>query len=234
METNWVPDPSELRNSQVEPILRKYLELRYSLMPYLYSAVREGQETGLPLMRALWLHYPDDATAVTRGDQFMWGPDILVAPVVERGATQRRVWLPRGTWYDYWTNERVEGGREITRAVDLSTTPLYVRAGAVIPLDPVRQHVDEPVSERATLLVFPGASGVSRLYEDDGRTFNHRRGDWMGVDLSWDDAGRRLALALRPGSRMRAPSPREFRVKVAGVDGETTLRFQGRRVSIGL
>jgi alpha-glucosidase len=89
-------DPAELNNKQVEPILRKYLELRMRLMPYTYSALRETQQTGMPMMRALWLHHADDATAVARGDEYLWGPDILVAPVVEKGATSRRVYLPRG------------------------------------------------------------------------------------------------------------------------------------------
>ena len=84
------PDPSELHNAQVEPICRKYLELRYRLMPYLYTAVRESARDGLPIMRALWLHYPDDPSAVARGDEYLWGRDILVAPVVEKGATSRR------------------------------------------------------------------------------------------------------------------------------------------------
>ena len=99
------PDPSELHNAAVEPICRQYLELRYRLLPYLYSVVREGHLTGLPVIRALWLHYPDDAVARARGDEYLWGPNILVAPVTEKGATSRRVYLPRGTWYDFWTGE---------------------------------------------------------------------------------------------------------------------------------
>ncbi|HEU4391855.1 MAG TPA: glycoside hydrolase family 31 protein, partial [Blastocatellia bacterium] len=105
------PEPSELHNPDVEPICRKYLELRYRLMPYLYSTVREGWETGLPIIRALWLHYPDDRIAVARGDEYLWGRDILVAPVTEKGAMSRRLYLPRGTWHDFWTEARIEGSR---------------------------------------------------------------------------------------------------------------------------
>src|SRR5947207_6947497 len=96
-------------------------------LPYLYRVVREGTQNGLPIMRALWLHHSDDPAAVARGDEYLWGRDILVAPVVEAGATSRKLYLPRGTWYDWWTNETQQGGREITRNVDLSITPLYVR-----------------------------------------------------------------------------------------------------------
>ena len=148
------PAESELRNAQVEPICRKFLELRYRLMPYLYSAVRETSLTGMPIMRALWLHYPDDATAVARGDQYFWGRDILVAPVVEKGATSRKVYLPAhrslgeggpAPGSTSGPKRRSDGGREIDRAVDLATMPLYVRAGAVIPMGPVKQYTAEPV-----------------------------------------------------------------------------------------
>ena len=120
---------SELHNAEVEPICRKYLELRYRLMPYLYTACANARETGMPIMRALWLHYPDDPAAVARGDQYLWGRDMLVAPVVEKGATTRASSIcraARGTTSG--PSERVEGGREIDRAVDLATMPLYVRA----------------------------------------------------------------------------------------------------------
>jgi alpha-glucosidase/alpha-D-xyloside xylohydrolase len=123
-----------LHNAEVEPICKKYLELRYRLLPYVYSAVRECCTTGLPVMRALWLHYPDDGIAVARGDEYTWGRDILVAPVTEKGAARRNVYLPRGNWYDFWTEERLGGGKEITRDVDLATMPLYVREGSIIPL----------------------------------------------------------------------------------------------------
>src|SRR5260221_3447275 len=109
---SYPPDPRELNNPAVEPICKKYLELRYQLMPYLYSAVKEACETGLPIIRALWLHYPGDAIAAARCDAYLYGRDILVAPVVEKGATFRQLYLPRGVWYDFLTREKVEGGRD--------------------------------------------------------------------------------------------------------------------------
>jgi alpha-glucosidase/alpha-D-xyloside xylohydrolase len=105
-----IPDASQLRNTQVEPICRKYLELRYRMLPYLYSAVRECTTTGMLVMRALWLHYSDDPVAIAREDEYLWGKDVLVAPVVEKGAASRQIYLPRGFWYDFWTGERIEGG----------------------------------------------------------------------------------------------------------------------------
>ena len=101
-----IPTRASCSNAQVEPICRKYLELRYRLMPYTYTVARECCDTGLPIMRALWLHYPDDPVAVARGDQYLWGRDILVAPVVEKGATSAAASIcRRGTWYDFWTEE---------------------------------------------------------------------------------------------------------------------------------
>jgi alpha-glucosidase/alpha-D-xyloside xylohydrolase len=226
------PPDSELHNAQVEPICRKYLELRYTLMPYLYSAVRETSRTGMPIMRAMWLHYPGDPLASARGDQFLWGRDILVAPVVEKNATSRRLYLPRGAWFDFWDEQRVEGGREIDRAVDLATTPLYVRAGAIVPTGPVRQYTDEPVDGPLTVTVYPGADGAFELFEDDGRSFRYRDGDWMGLSFRWQDAARRLTIALTPGSRMRPPLTRDIVVRVAGSTRTRAVKFSGQPLSV--
>ena len=234
METNWRVDPAELNNKEVEPICRKYLELRYRLLPYIYTAARASHETGMPMMRALWLHHPDDAQAVARGDEFFWGPDLLVAPVVEKGATTRKLYLPRGTWYDYWTEERVEGGREIDRAVDLATTPIYVRAGAVIPHGPVKQYSSEPSSEPTTLVVYPGVDGTSSWYEDDGKSFDHKKGAYMRANLTWREQARRLSLALASGSRMLQPAPRPLVARVAGSNATKPIEFNGRAISVVL
>jgi alpha-glucosidase/alpha-D-xyloside xylohydrolase len=224
------PDPSELHNAAVEPICRTYLELRYRLMPYLYSVVRECCLTGLPVMRALWLHHPDDAAAVARGDEYLWGPNILVAPVTEKGATSRRVYLPRGSWYDFSSSERLEGGREIQRQVDLATTPLYVRAGTVLPLGPVKQFTDEEVDGPLTLQIYPGADGHFLVYEDDGISFAYRAGDWMGLDVRWIDANRRLSIQLAEGSRIRPPLERKLDLRMMP-DGETRRAiFTGKRL----
>ena len=225
-----LPDPSELHNTQVEPICRKYLELRYRMLPYLYSAVRECSLNGMPVMRALWLHYPDDPIAVARADEFLWGRDILVAPVVEKGATSRQVYLPRGSWYDFWTGERLEGGREISRAVDLETMPLFVRAGAIFPLGPIKQYTGEKVDEPISVTVYPGADGSFLLYEDDGRSFNYRKGEWMGVQMAWNDSARTLSLHLAPGSRMLPPLRRELAIKL---DRATrSIVFEGHPVEV--
>ena len=225
-----IPDSRQLHDTRVEPICRKYLELRYRLLPYLYSAVHECATTGMPIMRALWLHFPDDPKAVECGDQYLWGSNVLVAPVIEKGATTRRVYLPRGTWYDFWTHERVEGGREISRPVDLETIPLYVREGSILPLGPVKQFSGEIVEKPLSVSIYPGSDASFLLYEDDGSSFNYRNGEWMGIQMEWNDARRILSLHLAPGSRLLPPESRSIVVKVAGTTRSVT--FVGKPVQV--
>ena len=227
-----IPDSSRLHDARVEPICRKYLELRYRMLPYLYSAVQECATTGMPIMRALWLHFPDDPKAVECSDQFLWGRNILVAPVVEKGATARRVYLPRGAWYDFWTHERVEGGREISCAVDLETIPLYVREGSILPLGPVKQFTGEQVDEPLSVSIYPGADGSFLLYEDDGISFDYRKGQWMGIQMTWDDTRRILSLHLASGSRFLPPAPRAITVQLAGTTHR--VNFDGKPVQVSL
>ena len=227
------PAESELHNARVEPICRKYLELRSRLMPYLYSAVRETSLTGLPIMRALWLHFPDDPRAAACGDEYFWGRDLLVAPVVEKAAESRQVYLPRGRWFDLWTNDAVEGAREITRRVDLETMPLYVRAGSVLPMGPVRQYVDEAVDGPLILRVYPGADAATHVFDDDGRTFGYTSGEWMGLDVGWHDRERRLSIRLANGSRMRG-GVLHARTEIAGTDITRDISFTGPPLSLKL
>lgn len=225
-----LPGNDQLHNAQVEPICRKYLELRYRMLPYLYSAVRECTITGMPIMRALWLHYPDDPAAVSRGDQYLWGRDVLVAPVVEQGADSRKVYLPHGAWYDFWTNERHEGGTEITRKVDLGTMPLYVRAGAILPLGPVIQYTGERTDQPTTVSIYPGADGSFLHYQDDGSSFNYRKGEWMGLQMAWNDARKTFTMQLAKGSRMLPGQARNFEVKLGAVQKSVT--FAGKPVTL--
>jgi alpha-glucosidase (family GH31 glycosyl hydrolase) len=225
-----IPDSSQLHNPQVEVICRKYLELRYRLLPYLYSAVRECTTTGLPVMRALWLQYPDDTRAVACGDQYLFGGNLLVAPVVEKGAATRQVYLPKGNWYDFWTSELIEGGREVNREVTLDTMPLYVRAGSILPLGPVKQYVSEKVDLPLSISIYPGADTSFLLYEDDGASFNYRKGDWMGIQMAWNEVRHSLALHLADGSRMLSPARRSIEVRL-GQDVKPVV-FEGKPIEV--
>jgi len=193
---NW-PAQQDLRNPDVERICRKFLELRYQLLPYIYSTFEQAHRTGLPPVRGLWLAHPNDQRALQCADQYMWGDHILVAPVLERAATKRTVYLPSGEWWDFWTNQRTrsEQGVEITRELDLSTIPLYLRAGAIVPMGPVRQYATEPMDDPVTLRVYPGADGRFSWYQDDGVSFEYQHGQFLRIDCSWQDSARKLRLA---------------------------------------
>ena len=127
-------------------------------------------------MRALVLAYPDDPRVWGLGHQFLWGDDLLVAPVTREGATAWPVYLPAGAWYDFWTGERYEGPRGVTIEAPLDRLPLLVRAGAILPLGPVVQHTGERPLDEVTLLIYPEGTTRFELYEDDGRTNAYRRG----------------------------------------------------------
>jgi alpha-glucosidase/alpha-D-xyloside xylohydrolase len=216
-----IPDSSQLHDPKVEAICRKYLELRYRMMPYLYSAVRECTISGLPIIRALWLHYADDPRAVACDDEYLWGKSLLVAPVIEKGATTRRLYLPRGHWHDFWTGARIEGGHEITRPVDLETIPLYMRAGSILPMGPVKQFTSEKVEGSLSVFIYPGADASFLLYEDDGITFNYRSGESMEIEMSWTDARKKFEMHLASGSRLLSPEPRRITLRM----GEATREF---------
>jgi alpha-glucosidase (family GH31 glycosyl hydrolase) len=124
------------------------------------------------------------------------------------------------------------GGREISRPVDLATMPLYARAGAIIPLGPVKQYTSEKVDGHLTLVVYPDADGRFTLYEDDGATFNYHRGEWMKIQIGWNNAGRSLSLRLAPGSKTLPPMRRPFEVRLAGEKTTRQVLFEGRPIEV--
>ncbi|MGD0789599.1 MAG: TIM-barrel domain-containing protein [Terracidiphilus sp.] len=177
---------------QAEPILEKYLRLRYQLMPYIYSLGYKTWQTGAPFMRALPLDFPDDPKVTDLRDEYMFGPAFLVAPVTEQGATSRKVYLPAGTdWYNYWTNERVKGGQTITVAAPIDTIPLFVRTGSIVPLGAPVTSTHE-VQAIARVRVYPGADASFTLFSDDGKTYAYEQGAGSVTRLHWDDAKRQL------------------------------------------
>ncbi len=177
---------------QAEPILEKYLRLRYELMPYIYSLGYKTWQTGAPFMRALPLDFPNDPNVVDLRDEYMFGPAFLVAPVTDQGATSREVYLPAGAdWYNYWTNERVKGGQTITVSAPIDTIPLFVRAGSIMPLgSPVEStHQQQSI---AKVRVYPGADASFTLFSDDGTTYAYENGAGSVTHLKWDDAGQKI------------------------------------------
>ena len=214
------PPQSEMNNAAIEPITRKYAELRYQLIPYTYTLAREARDTGMPLMRALWLHYPEDERARGIGSEYLWGRDLLVAPVFKKGLETREVYLPAGVWYDWWSNERHTGGQTVTREVDLSIMPIYARAGAIIPFDPRaavhgaggrRAHDDQGVrGRRRRVHDVRGRRQEPRLSPGTRHVDPHELGRWPAApdDRAWRAARGRQPLAGRAHLCGRAASGR--------------------------
>lgn len=180
-----------------EPILAKFLRLRYALIPYLYSLGRHTYETGAPFMRALFMDFPDDPRVANLGDEYMLGTDFLVAPVTEQGATARSVYLPAGAgWYDYWTNRRYAGGQTIEAAAPIDRIPLFVRAGSILPVGAQVPSTATPQKLEA-IRVYPGRDASFALYDDDGITNAYRKGGGAKAVLHWDQAAGRLTASGR-------------------------------------
>ena len=177
---------------QAEPILEKYLRLRYELMPYIYSLAYYTHKTGAPFMRALFMDFPDDPNVAGIGDEYMFGPAFLVAPVTSQGQTVKSVYLPAGTaWYNYWTDKLSEGGQTIQVSAPIDTIPLFVKAGAIVP---VGSRI-ESTHDKQTIVhvkVYPGANGDFALYNDNGTTYAYEQGDFQITHLHWNDATRKL------------------------------------------
>jgi len=229
-ESNTPPLESELGNPKIEPVAKKYAELRYQLLSYNYTLAWEARTTGMPMMRSMWLHYPKDKQARGIGDQYLWGRDLLIAPVYKKGATTRNVYLPAGKWYDWWTGKLETGGGSVQRAVDLATMPIYVRAGAIVPVDPIRQYTGQKIEEPTTLKIYRGTNGNYTLYDDDGISLSYLKGDSVQTLIRWDDDARRLAIEPQAKGRPK----RTFKIELIP-DGITKeIQYAGQRLEISL
>ncbi len=165
---------------------RKAIELKYTLLPYIYTCAREAYDTGLPLMRAMFLEFPKDRECRNTDMQFMFGPDLLVVPVYEEGARVVEAWLPKGRWYDWYDGTEYEGGRYVKLPAPLERIPVLVKAGAIIPTAPVRQYTGEDPDADWTLRIWPVEGKESRyeLYEDDGLSLGYKRGEYARTLIS--------------------------------------------------
>ena len=177
---------------QAEPILAKYLKLRYELLPYTYSAAYRSYQTGAPFMRALFMDFPQDPKVVNIPDEYMYGPAFLVAPVTGQGATHRAVYLPAGCdWYNYWTNQRIHGGQTIEVDAPIDTLPLFVKAGSMVPHGSVVESASQPQTI-VSIRVYPGADGAFTLYQDDGTTYAYEKTGGATTTLFWNDRTHQL------------------------------------------
>ncbi len=208
--TPWAHGP------EVEAICRLYAELRYRLLPYTYTLAWQAHALGLPLMRPLVLNYPDDPKTWTLDHEYLWGDDLLVAPVTREGATAWPVYLPQGEWFDFWTGERHLGPGGVTLTAPLERLPLLVRAGAILPLGPVVQHTGERPLDELTLQIYPLGTSRFGLYEDDGRTNAYRRGAYALTPIVCAAQPGRVSIRVEPaaGERSVVPAGRRYLLRV--------------------
>ncbi len=205
-----------------EAIVRHYLELRYQLLPYIYSVMAQSAQSGVPMVRPLFMADPSDPKLYDVQDAFLLGESMLVAPIVEPGATQREVYLPRGVWYEFDSGKLTDGARTITAQAPLERLPIYVRAGRVIPMWPVMQYVGERPLEEARLRVYAG-SGDTTLYEDAGEGLDYRHGDyrWSYFTCSFSSGGH-FVIDWRRAGRYEPPYA-QTRVEVVGISAEPEM-----------
>jgi alpha-glucosidase len=197
-------DQTELREpwqfgSEIEAICRKYLRLRYRLLPYIYSVAREACTSGIPIMRPLVLEYPKDPQVYNLADEYLFGRDLLVAPILDEGAAERTVYLPAGVWIDFWTEESCVGPRFLKVHAELDTIPLFIRQGAIIPMGPDVQYSSERPLDPLTLEIYRGCNGAFTLYEDDGETSAYLNGAFAETRFEMRDTPEALICHLGEG-----------------------------------
>jgi alpha-D-xyloside xylohydrolase len=225
-------------------ILITYDNLRYHLLPYIYSVSWQVTHANDTMLRGLAMDFPNDPAVYSIPDQYLFGPGIMVCPVTSPGATTRKVYLPAGaTWIDFWTGDSIPGGQSLDAAAPLQTMPLYVRAGAIIPYGPsVQSSADKP--DPIELRVYPGADGAFTLYDDEGDNYNYEKGAYSTIPFHWDDKKSILTIGARSGVYPGMLKSRRFhivRVKSAhgaGLDTipnpDKTVTYTGSRVAISL
>ena len=221
-----------------------YMQLRYRLMPYLYSLTGAVHFADATLMRGLPMDFPSDPEVRDLSDQWLLGPALMPCPVYEYKARSRSVYFPAGGWYDFYTGAFIPGGQRLTVDAPYERMPLYVRAGSIIPFGPAQEYTGEKPADDLLVVVFAGADARFTLYEDDGLTYGYEKGEYSTIEFFWDDSARRLQIGARKGSYPNMLNTRKFRVCVVdpehphGYDpdgeGAMSILYEGNAESIGL
>jgi len=210
-----------------EDIIRKYIKLRYRLLPFLYTTLEEAHRTGVPMFRPLLLNFPSDPNTLTIDDEFMVGDDLLAAPVTRAGATGRLVYLPQGTWFDFWTGVPHAGEQTIPVSAPLETIPLFVRGGAMLPLGPEMNWVGEKESNPITFRICPDGNGraAASLYEDDGITPAYLRAIFRRTNVSYRKTGAagEIEVSVQGGGYRLPARALAFSVRLAASPSAVSL-----------
>jgi alpha-glucosidase len=215
--------------SYYEGIIRRYLKLRYALLPFLYTTLEEAHRTGVPLFRPLVLNYPEDSNTYNLDDEFMVGDDLLVAPIMKPDLTRRLVYLPKGTWYDYWTNKKVTGGTMVSVDAPLETVPMFVRAGAIIPTGPAMNYVGEKPDDPITFNIYPDEKGTASvtLYEDDGLTPAYKTGAYRRTKINVESRAGTYVVQVETPEGTYNSGARKFNYVVKSASGSPRVVLGG-------
>jgi alpha-D-xyloside xylohydrolase len=198
--------------ADAQKILVSFDQLRYRLMPYIYSLAWKTTNEGYTIMRPLVMDFRTDVRAQNIADQFLFGPALLVNPVTEPQATSRRLYLPEASWYDFWTGQLLKGGESIESSAPIERIPLYVRAGSILPLGPDIEYASEKSADPLEIRVFRGADVNFTLYEDEGDSYNYEKGAYSTIPVSWDNSSQSLTIGDRTGSFPGMPESRSFHI----------------------
>ncbi|MFT3680136.1 MAG: glycoside hydrolase family 31 protein [Ferruginibacter sp.] len=234
--------PNELwaYGDTVQKICTAYDNFRYRLMPYIYSLAAAVTNKQYTPMRLLAFDFAKDKNVFDIKDQFMYGPAFLVNPVTDAGITKREVYLPKGSnWFDFWTAKFFEGGQIIHADAPIENIPVFVRAGSIIPFGPVQQFVDEKAANPVDISVYAGADGKFSLYEDEGESFNYKKGAYSIIDLTWNNATKELTIGKRKGSFAGMLKTRKFNVVLFDNGNKTgqqtkTITYNGNKTVVRL
>jgi alpha-D-xyloside xylohydrolase len=238
------PDQNELWSygPEAQAILTAFDRLRYRLLPYVYSVAWMTTHSRYTPMRPLVMDFRTDARAASVGDQFMFGPAVLVNPVLEPAARSRRLYLPHARWYDFWTGRSFDGGRTIDAEAPLERIPLFVRAGAILPLGPDVEWATEKPADPLEVRVYRGADGSFTLYEDEGDSYDYEKGAYATIRFDWNESRGALTIGDRQGRFPGMPDSRTFRIVFVdehhgiGIDPTTTadreVRYSGERLVV--
>lgn len=229
---------------KAQAILTDFDVLRYRLMPYIYSLAWRTTHEGYTIMRPLVMDFREDERAREIGDQFLFGPAILVSPVIEPGVTMRHLYLPPARWYDFWTGTPIEGSQTIDSPSPIERIPLYVRAGSIVPLGPNVQYAAERAADPIEIRVYRGVSGSFELYEDENDNYNYEKGAYSMIPISWDETAKTLTIGERAGRFPGMLESRTFRVvfvsEAHGIGGsltqvpDKTVSYIGKSVMVPL
>jgi len=201
---------------RVEAICREYLRLRYRLLPYLYTLFWEAAQRGIPVLRPLLYHFPDDTATYQLHDQVLLGPSLMAAPIYHPGREYRYVYLPAGVWYDWWTDELITGPVHLLAHAPLERMPLYIRAGAIMPGGPDLHYADELPLDPLTLDIYPG-DGAFTLYEDDGHSFEYEHGQFSTTSYTRRQMGDRLVFTIGAREGAYVPPTRRLLLRVHAI-----------------